>query len=97
MTGALVKASKATAVRYERHRPGELANIDVKRLSRIPDGGGWRDSTAPCKPSGPTDRYSHRTMPAPKHLHRGSSSYNTQRRHSALKGQPPISRLRPTC
>jgi transposase InsO family protein len=42
MTGALIKASKATAVRYERDRPGELVHIDVKKLSRIPDGGGWR-------------------------------------------------------
>lgn len=42
MTGALIKASKATAVRYERDRPGELVHVDVKKLSRIPDGGGWR-------------------------------------------------------
>lgn len=28
-------------VRYERHRPGELVHIDVKRQGRIPDGGGW--------------------------------------------------------
>jgi transposase len=29
-------------VRYERARPGELVHIDVKKLARIPDGGGWR-------------------------------------------------------
>jgi transposase InsO family protein len=29
-------------VRYERARPGELVHIDVKKLGRIPDGGGWR-------------------------------------------------------
>jgi transposase InsO family protein len=29
-------------VRYERQRPGELVHIDVKKLARIPDGGGWR-------------------------------------------------------
>jgi transposase InsO family protein len=28
--------------RYERDRPGELVHIDVKKLGRIPDGGGWR-------------------------------------------------------
>jgi transposase InsO family protein len=28
--------------RYERSRPGELVHIDVKKLGRIPDGGGWR-------------------------------------------------------
>jgi transposase InsO family protein len=42
MTGAVIKASKATAVRYERDRPGELVHVDVKKLGRIPDGGGWR-------------------------------------------------------
>ncbi|OBH13970.1 transposase [Mycobacterium sp. E342] len=42
MTGVLIKASKTTAVRYERDRPGELVHFDVKKLGRIPDGGGWR-------------------------------------------------------
>ena len=42
MTGEVIRASKATAVRYERDRPGELAHMDVKKLGRIPDGGGWR-------------------------------------------------------
>ncbi len=42
MTGVLIKASKTTAVRYERARPGELVHVDVKKLGRIPDGGGWR-------------------------------------------------------
>ncbi|WHX17937.1 IS481 family transposase [Streptomyces malaysiensis subsp. malaysiensis] len=28
--------------RYERNRPGELVHVDVKKLGRIPDGGGWR-------------------------------------------------------
>jgi transposase InsO family protein len=42
MTGQLIRASKATAVRYERARPGELVHMDVKKLARIPDGGGWR-------------------------------------------------------
>lgn len=40
LTGALIRSSKATAVRYERDRPGELAHMDVKKLGRIPDGGG---------------------------------------------------------
>jgi transposase InsO family protein len=30
------------AVRYQRERPGELVHIDVKKLGRIPEGGGWR-------------------------------------------------------
>lgn len=28
--------------RYERARPGELVHVDVKKLGRVPDGGGWK-------------------------------------------------------
>ena len=28
--------------RYERDRPGELLHVDVKKLGRVPPGGGWR-------------------------------------------------------
>jgi transposase InsO family protein len=42
MTGAVIRSSKATATRYERPRPGELVHMDVKKLGRIPDCGGWR-------------------------------------------------------
>jgi transposase InsO family protein len=42
ITGQVIKASKTTAVRYERARPGELVHMDVKKLGRIPDGGGWK-------------------------------------------------------
>jgi len=42
ITGQRIRSSKATATRYERQRPGELAHMDVKKLARIPDGGGWR-------------------------------------------------------
>ena len=42
MTGELIRSSKTTAVRYERERPGELVHMDVKKLGKIPDGGGWR-------------------------------------------------------
>ena len=42
MTGQVIRSSKATAVRYERDRPGELVHMDVKKLGRIPAGGGWR-------------------------------------------------------
>ncbi|MEX0825895.1 MAG: IS481 family transposase [Acidimicrobiia bacterium] len=41
LTGERIRASKATAVRYERDRPGELVHVDVKKLGRIPEGGGW--------------------------------------------------------
>ena len=42
MTGAVIRASKTTAVRYERDAPGELVHMDVKKIGRIPEGGGWR-------------------------------------------------------
>lgn len=42
MTGEVIRASKTTAVRYEHDRPGSLVRTDVKKLGRIPDGGGWR-------------------------------------------------------
>jgi len=42
LTGTVIKASKTTAVRYERDRSGELVHMDVKKIGRIPDGGGWR-------------------------------------------------------
>lgn len=29
-------------VRYEHDNPGDMVHIDVKKLGRIPDGGGWR-------------------------------------------------------
>lgn len=42
ISGALLRASKTTATRYEWSRPGELVHMDVKKLGRIPAGGGWR-------------------------------------------------------
>ena len=42
ITGDVIRASNVTAIRYERERPGELVHMDVKKLGRIPDGGGWR-------------------------------------------------------
>lgn len=42
LTGEVIRASKATATRYERDRPGELVHVDVKKIGRIPPGGGWR-------------------------------------------------------
>ncbi len=42
LTGDVIRSSKQTAKRYERERPGELVHVDVKKIGRIPDGGGWR-------------------------------------------------------
>lgn len=39
-TGLPVRAPKPT--RYERSAAGELVHVDIKKLGRIPDGGGWR-------------------------------------------------------
>ena len=33
---------KPRPVRYEKQRPGELVHVDIKKLGRIPDGGGHR-------------------------------------------------------
>ena len=53
LTGAVIRASKTTAVRYERARPGELVHMDVKKLGRIPDGGGWRAHGRAAREHGP--------------------------------------------
>jgi transposase InsO family protein len=42
LTGQPIRSSKATAARYERDRPGELVHMDVKKIGKIPDGGGWK-------------------------------------------------------
>ena len=41
MTGEVIKGRR-TDIRYERARPGELVHMDVKKLGRIPVGGGWK-------------------------------------------------------
>lgn len=47
--GRLDRGDRSTApvVRYERERPGELVHVDIKKLARIPDGGGWRVNGRP--------------------------------------------------
>lgn len=41
ITGEPVRR-RHSGVRYEHRRPGDLLHVDVKKLGRIPDGGGWR-------------------------------------------------------
>ncbi len=41
ITGELVRR-RHTGIRYERRHPGDLLHVDVKKLGRVPDGGGWR-------------------------------------------------------
>ncbi len=49
ITGPAVRRRHSN-VRYEHPYPGDLLHVDVKKLGRIPDGGGWRllgrDATA---------------------------------------------------
>lgn len=52
-------------VRYERERPGELLHLDIKKLGRIPEGGGW-----PFREEDPTMRGPRRrTKPGYEYLH----------------------------
>ncbi|WP_369198962.1 IS481 family transposase [Streptomyces djakartensis] len=37
--------------RYERSHPGELIHVDVKKLGRIPEGGGWRVHGRAARPN----------------------------------------------
>ena len=41
ITGETVRRRRG-GPRYERRRPGELLHVDVKKLGRVPEGGGWR-------------------------------------------------------
>ncbi len=41
ITGELLRY-RVTDERYEHARPGDLLHVDVKKLGRIPPGGGWR-------------------------------------------------------
>ena len=57
LTGEVIRATRQTAQRYERSRPGELVHMDVKKLGRIPDGGGWRaDSGTPANHASRVDK-----------------------------------------
>jgi transposase len=42
LTGEVIRSSKTTTVRYEREQPGELVHVDVKKVGKIPEGGGWK-------------------------------------------------------
>lgn len=48
VTGEPRRRGPVTPVRYERSRPGELVHVDVKKVARIPDGGGWRARGRGC-------------------------------------------------
>ncbi len=42
VTGELLRGRRHSQQRYEHDRPGALLHVDVKKLGKIPPGGGWR-------------------------------------------------------
>ncbi len=42
LTGELLRGRRHSDRRYERAHPGDLLHVDVKKLGRVPEGGGWR-------------------------------------------------------
>lgn len=42
ITGERIRSSRRSQNRYEHDRPGAMVHVDVKKLGRIPAGGGWR-------------------------------------------------------
>ena len=54
--------------RYEATAPGDLVHVDIKKLGKIPDGGGWRafgrDSTPNRKAKAAKDRVARKGAPA---------------------------------
>jgi transposase InsO family protein len=52
LTGEVIRASKTTAIRSERERPGELVHVDVKKIDKIPAGGGWKARGRPMSRTG---------------------------------------------
>ena len=68
--GRLDRGDRATNIepprRYQRDRPGELVHVDVKKVSGIPAGGGWRihgrGQAPPVKRSSVGDRFIHTAL-----------------------------------
>ena len=42
ITGERIRCSRRSENRYEHKQPGAMIHVDVKKLGRIPAGGGWR-------------------------------------------------------
>jgi transposase InsO family protein len=40
-TGVRIKAARREVHRYVHEQPGDLVHVDIKKLGRMPDGGGW--------------------------------------------------------
>jgi transposase InsO family protein len=53
VTGEVCKGRRFSPERYEHRDPGSLLHVDVKKLGRIPPGGGWRKhGRGPATPRG---------------------------------------------
>ena len=46
VTGVRIRSGKAIGHRYERDAPGDVLHVDVKKLGRSTDVGGWRADPA---------------------------------------------------
>lgn len=42
LTGEKVRGRRHSEIRYQHDRPGSLLHVDVKKLGKVPPGGGWR-------------------------------------------------------
>jgi transposase InsO family protein len=56
VTGEVLKGRRFSEERYEHREPGSLLHVDVKKLGKIPPGGGWRQHGR-----GPTTPRGHKT------------------------------------
>jgi transposase InsO family protein len=65
-TGAPVRARKREVRRYERDAPGDLIHVDIKKLGRIPDGGGHRIHG---RAQGTRNSSAHREPARPRKVH----------------------------
>ena len=108
VTGELRARGPVTRVRYERERPGELVHVDVKKVPRIPEGGGHRALGRGCGsrrgagtscPHVAVDDNSRVAYAEQLPDERKGTTcafmerYNWDRPHSACGGLPPMSRI----
>jgi len=59
----LDRATGRVIRRYEHPHPGDLVHVDIKKLGKIPDGGGWR---AHGRQAGQRHRHAHPTARNPR-------------------------------
>ncbi|WP_078893357.1 helix-turn-helix domain-containing protein [Streptomyces sp. NRRL F-2580] len=79
-------------IRYEYGQPGDLVHVDIKKLGRIPEGGGWRmhgigtAAARASKRAGPGNGKIGYT-----YLHSALDDHSHFRVHGGIGGRPPIS------